>query len=144
MSATVRIVSEAGLQQRIEAGSHLFMADEPKQAGGDDTGPDPYALLLSALGACTNMTLLMYARHKKWPLEGVAVELMHTKVHADDCRECEGREGRVDRIERHIQVRGDLSEKQINRLAEIAQRCPVHQTLSSGSVVVDHIDKVES
>lgn len=139
MPQSVRVTSGSGLQQRVDTGTHTFIADEPENAGGNDAGPDPYALLLSALGACTSMTLLMYARRKDWPLQRVDVELSHAKVHADDCHECEGRQGRVDRIERNIRIEGPLSDEQVRRLAEIAQRCPVHQTLTAGSVVVDQI-----
>lgn len=136
MATNIRVTSDAGLQQQIEAGQHHLTADEPAEAGGDGAGPDPYSLLLASLGACTSITLMMYARRKGWPLEQVEVELSHAKVHADDCQECEGREGRVDRIERRIHVQGDLDQEQITRLGEIAKRCPVHQTLQAGSVVV--------
>lgn len=142
MPATIRVTSEDGLQQRIETDAHTLIADEPVEAGGNDAGPDPYSLLLAALGSCTSITLLMYARRKGWPLEHVEIELSHKKVHADDCQECPERKGRVDRIERHIQVQGDLDDEQIKRLGEIAKRCPVHQTLQAGSVMVDSIDSV--
>lgn len=141
MSTNIRVVSGDGLQQHIAAGSHTIIADEPPAADGNDAGPDPYSLLLASLGACTSITLLMYARRKGWPLEHVEVDLTHAKVHAEDCQECDSREGRVDRIERRIHLQGELDEQQIERLGEIAKRCPVHQTLQAGSVVVDSITK---
>lgn len=114
----------------VRAGRHVLPADEPQSAGGNDTGPTPYDYLLAGLGACTSMTLRMYARHKQLPLEHVAVRLTHNKVHADDCAECEHREGRIDLIERRITLRGDLTDEQRKRLLEIADRCPVHRTLT--------------
>ncbi len=117
--------------QRIEVGSHVLTADEPRAVGGTDAGPTPYELLISALGACTSMTLSLYARRKHWPLEGVTVKLRHTKVHAADCENCETKVGMLDRIERDIELHGDLSEEQRARLLEIASKCPVHRTLTS-------------
>ncbi len=131
------LVTERGplYAQRIVAGPHILSADEPGDVGGGDTGPTPYDLLLAALGSCTTMTLRMYANRKGWPLERVSVRLTHEKVHAEDCKECETREGRVDRIERRIELRGELDEEQRKRLLEIADRCPVHRTLE-GEIVV--------
>ncbi len=120
-----------GFAQEIAAGPHQLSADEPAAAGGGDTGPDPYALLLASLGSCTSMTIGLYARRKQWPLEAVTVRLRHSKVHAADCAECETREGKIDRIEREIELSGPLSEEQRTRLLEIASRCPIHRTLSS-------------
>ncbi len=114
----------------VRAGNHLLAADEPEAAGGNDTGPSPYDYLLAGLGACTSMTLRMYARHKKLPLEHVSVRLRHAKVHADDCADCEHTEGKIDLIEREIAIRGDLTDEQRARLLEIADRCPVHRTLT--------------
>lgn len=113
----------------IAAGRHRLRADEPVSLGGADTGPGPYDLLLAALGACTAMTLRMYADQKKWPLESVRVDLKHDKIHAADCAECETREGRVDRIERVLHIEGPLDAEQRARLVEIADKCPVHRTL---------------
>jgi len=118
-------------QQRIRAGQHTLTADEPQDKGGSDRGPNPYALLLSALGACTAMTLRMYADHKQWPLRHVAVRLRHRKVHAEDCEGCETKNGKIDWIDREIAIEGDLTDEQRGRLLEIADRCPVHRTLHS-------------
>jgi putative redox protein len=131
MARSVTVESRGGLRQEIRSDGLSWSADEPVEAGGEGTGPDPYALLLSALGACTSMTLLMYARRKQWPLETVRVALRHDKIHAEDCAECETRTGMVDRIEREIALAGALSLEQRQRLLEIANRCPVHRTLSS-------------
>lgn len=120
-----------GLEQEITVGPHRLEADEPKSAGGTDSGPNPYDLLLAALGSCTSMTLSLYARRKHWPLNGVRVELRHSRIHAADCESCETREGRLDRIERDIELEGQLSEEQHARLLEIANKCPVHRTLTS-------------
>lgn len=113
----------------IDAGGHRLIADEPLEHGGDNLGPNPYGLLLSALGACTAMTLRMYAEHKALPLDHVAVRLRHRKIHAEDCADCETRTGRIDEIEREIALEGDLDEAARARLLEIADKCPVHRTL---------------
>lgn len=127
-------VMEAGhgkFVQDILAGRHRLRADEPESAGGMDSGPSPYELLAAGLGACTAMTIRMYADHKKLPLERITVDLAHEKIHAADCAECETREGRIDRIERVITLEGDLDTEQRARLLEIANKCPVHRTLHS-------------
>ncbi len=133
----VRVTGGAsGMAQRVRAGRHALDADEPTHIpGGTDTGPAPYELLLAGLGSCTSMTLRMYADRKGWDLTGVDVRLGHAKIHARDCPECATKTGRVDVIEREIELRGELSEEQRARLAEIADRCPVHRTLSSESVI---------
>jgi putative redox protein len=123
--------SSAGFAQTIEAGGHQVMADEPGEAGGTDTGPSPYELVLAGLGACTSMTISMYARRKQWPLEDVIVRLKHSRMYARDCEECETKEGMLDRIEREIVLTGPLTEEQRARLLEIANKCPVHRTLTS-------------
>ena len=123
--------SAAGFAQEIHTGPHRFYADEPVSAGGTDTGASPYDLLLAALGACTSMTVAMYARRKAWPLEEVTVHLRHSKIHAADCAECETKEGLLDRIERDIHFAGPLTEEQRSKLIEIANKCPVHRTLTS-------------
>ena len=130
----VVVVTETGggkFQQSVVIGPHRLTADEPVAAGGLDSGPGPYDLLLSALGACTSMTMRLYADHKKLPLERVSVTLSHAKIHAQDCEECETKEGKIDRIERAITMTGDLSDEQRARLLEIADKCPVHRTLHS-------------
>ena len=120
-----------GFAQEIKAGSHELYADEPVSYGGTDTGVSPYDLLLAALGSCTSMTIGLYARKRKWPLEKITISLRHSKIHAKDCEDCETQEGRVDRIWRDIHLEGALSEEQRAKLMEIADRCPVHQTLVS-------------
>ena len=123
--------SGAGFSQEIVAGPHHLSADEPGTSGGKDSGPTPYDLLLAALGACTSMTVGMYARRKKWPLEGIVVRLQHTKTHAEDCAECGTRVGIVDCIERELELTGPLTAEQRSELLEIAEKCPVHRTLKS-------------
>ncbi|MDN5864846.1 MAG: bifunctional alpha/beta hydrolase/OsmC family protein [Gammaproteobacteria bacterium] len=133
------LVSERGTGAytvEIHAGRHRWLGDEPPEVGGDDLGPDPYQMLTAALGACTAMTLRMYANHKKLPLEKVSVALKHGKIHARDCEECETRTGRIDRIERRIHIDGNLDEAQRRRLLEIADKCPVHRTLHSEVQVI--------
>jgi uncharacterized OsmC-like protein len=120
-----------GFVQDIQAGAHRLRGDEPTGAGGTDTGPSPYDLLLAALGSCTSMTLRMYADRKQWPLQGVTVHLRHEKIHAEDCAECETRVGRIDHIERRIELAGPLDDAQRQRLLEIANMCPVHRTLKA-------------
>jgi putative redox protein len=121
----------SGFRQEIVAHRHRLIADEPQELGGTDAGPTPYDLLLAALGACTSMTLRLYADRKKLPLEGVRVTLRHAKIHAVDCAHCESKTGKIDRIEREVEVIGTLTEEQRLRLLEIADMCPVHRTLSS-------------
>ena len=121
----------SGFAQRVGAGTHELTADEPLAVGGTGSGPDPYQLLLAALGSCTSMTVAAYARRKQWPLRHVHVRLAHSRVHADDCVRCDTRQGRIDRIQQEIQFDGDLSAEQLARLMEIAQKCPVHRTLTS-------------
>lgn len=131
----VRETGEGRYTQSIIAGPHRLRADEPAALGGNGSGFTPYELLLSGLGACTSMTLRMYAEQKKWPLERVTVELKHAKIDAADCPDCRTREGKVDRIERTIALEGELDDVQRARLLEIANRCPVHRTLHSEIVV---------
>ena len=130
-SVVVKETLSGKFMQTMHSGRHELVADEPKAVGGDDAGPGPYEYLLMALGACTSMTLRMYADHKKLPLTQVTVRLFHEKIHAQDCSDCETVEGKVDVITREISLQGDLSPEQRERLLEIANRCPVHRTLTS-------------
>jgi putative redox protein len=127
----VRETRRGMFQQDIIAGSHRLTADEPVNAGGLDSGPGPYDLLLAALGACTSMTLRLYAERKGLPLAHVEVRLRHFRIYAKDCADCETKEGMIDRIERAIALEGDLDAAQRARLIEIANQCPVHRTLKS-------------
>jgi uncharacterized OsmC-like protein len=121
----------AGYAQEIAVGRHRLMGDEPLSAGGTDTGPNPYDFLLAALGSCTSMTVALFARRKGWPLEAVTVRLRHSTINAVDCQECETKEGPIDEIQRDVELVGALSDEQRARLLEIADKCPVHRTLTS-------------
>jgi uncharacterized OsmC-like protein len=122
--------SVGGYTQQIAAGHYRLVADEPRPIG-NDIGPTPYDLLLGALGACTSMTVRMYADRKRWPLEQVRVTLRHSRIHAKDCADCETGNGWIDHIDRSVELTGDLDDTQRQRLLHIAERCPVHQTLTS-------------
>ena len=115
----------------LRAGRHAWTADEPAAVGGNDAGPGPYELLLMALGACTSMTVRMYAERKQLPLKRVRVRLAHRKIHAQDCADCATKEGLLDEITREIVLEGELTEEQRQKLLEIANKCPVHRTLTS-------------
>ena len=132
MAAPPQVVvsSEAGLAQEIVAGDHRWRSDEPVPFG-TDTGPSPYDLLLASLGACTSMTLRLYAQRKGWDLQRVTVRVRHSRIHAEDCNDCETKEGYLDRIDREIELTGRLDDDQKRRLVETAERCPVHRTLKS-------------
>ena len=134
----VRVESLAGQLYAMKASNerHELLSDEPQTDGGNDAGPSPYELLLASVGACMAITLRMYANHKQWPLESISIELSHDKVLATDCEACTADEraalgpaGRVDVIRTNIQLTGSLDEEQVQRLHEIANRCPVHRTL---------------
>ena len=114
---------------------HQVLSDEPESYGGRNLGPSPYDLLLMSLGSCTSMTIRMYANHKKLPLEDINVRLHHERIHSDDCPDCDGKTGKIERITRDIELKGDLTEAQRQRLIEIADRCPVHRTLENDLVV---------
>ncbi|MTI20620.1 OsmC family protein, partial [Fulvivirga sp. RKSG066] len=118
-----------GFTTQVRAGDHSFLADEPESVGGKNLGPTPYDLLIAGLGACTSMTLRMYADRKKWPLEEVTVHLEHSKEHAKDCETCEKDNSKIDKISREIELKGDLDDEQRKKLIEIADKCPVHKTL---------------
>src|SRR5262245_42432284 len=130
-TVVVRETRQGRFQQAIAVRSHRFLADEPVEVGGLDSGPGPYDLVLAGLGACTAMTLRLYAERKALPLERVTVELSHARIQAADCEDCETKEGMIDRIERAITLRGALDAEQRQRLLEIADKCPVHRTLTS-------------
>ncbi len=128
------VVQETGwgkFQQAIAAGPHRLLADEPESYGGKNSGPTPYDLLLAGLGACTVMTVRLYADRKKWPLERTQAVLRHEKIHAEDCAECETKDGRIDHITRELRFHGDLDAEQRAKLVEISEKCPVHRTLHS-------------
>ena len=124
-----------GLHQEVFVDSHRLAADEPEESGGTGRGPDPYDLLLASLGAWTSITITMYAQSEGLPLRGVTTRLQHSNVHADDCAECETEEGKIDWIELNIELDGPLDDEQRSKLLEIAEKCPVHQTLISETVI---------
>ena len=133
---TVRVTElDTAFLRGLFTDSHQMRADEPLSFGGSNLGPSPYDLLLMSLGACTSMTLRMYANHKKWPLSDVKIDLVHEKIHAQDCEDCAQSDGKIDRIARKISIEGDLSDEQRARLMEIADRCPVHRTLENNPVI---------
>ena len=134
----VVVTSQSNLRNEVRYGEgHSFITDEPIAAGGEDAGPDPYTLLLAALGSCISMTVTLYARRKQWPLESVSVRLRQSRIHSKDCKECsQDKEGFIHRIERSVSFTGQLSDEQRARLLEIAHKCPVHRTLSSEIVIV--------
>jgi putative redox protein len=130
-NVVVRETRNSKFQQIVSSGSHEMVADEPVAAGGEDSGPGPYDFVLAGLGACTSMTMRMYADRKSLPVERITVTLKHSKIHAKDCEECETREGMLDQIDRVISAEGELDADQRKRLMEIADKCPVHRTLKS-------------
>ena len=130
-NVVVRETRDSKFQQSVAVGPHRLVADEPVAAGGADTGPGPYDFVLAGLGACTSMTMRMYADRKSLPLELVTVTLKHNKIHAEDCAECETKEGMLDQIDRVIAMEGALDVEQRKKLMEIADKCPVHRTLKS-------------
>jgi uncharacterized OsmC-like protein/fermentation-respiration switch protein FrsA (DUF1100 family) len=134
----VRETRNSKFQQTVSIGPHRLLADEPIAAGGEDTGPGPYDFLLAGLGACTSMTMRLYADRKSLPLERVSVTLTHSRIHAEDCAECETKSGMLDQIDRTIAMEGALDAEQRNKLMEIADKCPVHRTLTSEIHIVTH------
>tara|TARA_R110002073_G_scaffold29817_10_gene93551 strand:- start:34 stop:474 length:441 start_codon:yes stop_codon:yes gene_type:complete len=140
MSGTETVtVSETGTgkftNSIVTSSGHSFMADEPKDLGGDDNGPNPYDFLLSALGSCKTMTMRMYAIHKRFNLEHVEVKLTHRKIHAKDCEKCETEKGMVDIIDTEITIIGDLSDVERTKIFAIAEKCPVHRTIMNEVVI---------
>ena len=135
----VIVTSLSNLQNEVRySDNHTLITDEPVAAGGEGAGPDPYTLLLAALGSCISMTTTLYAKRKGWPLERVTVRLRQQRIHAADCVECaKETEGYVHRIERSVSFEGNLSEEQLTRLQEIAHKCPVHKTLTSPLVITE-------
>jgi putative redox protein len=135
----VIVTSQSNLRNEVRYGvGQAMTTDEPVAAGGEDAGPDPYTLLLAALGSCISMTVTMYARRKQWPLEQVTVRLRQNRIHSKDCQECDqAEEGYIHRIQRSVSFTGPLTEAQRARLKEIAHKCPVHKTLTSPIVITD-------
>jgi putative redox protein len=140
-TVVVQETGEGKFTQRIAAGAHQLRADEPESVGGDDSGPGPYDLVLAGLGACTSMTLRLYAERKGWPLSRVTVTLTHDKIHAEDCADCETKSGRLDRIERRLSIEGEIDDEQRARLLDIAVKCPVQRTLESEVVVTTRLEE---
>lgn len=139
---TVRTGAE-GFYTEMFANGYPLIADEPESYGGSGLGPSPYDYLLASLGACTSMTLQMYARRKQWPLQTAVVRLRHEKIHAKDCEHCEEKNGKIDRFERELELKGELSEEQRARLLEIAEKCPVHRTLHNEVLVETKLKGLE-
>ena len=141
----VTVASLRNLQNEVRYGDgHTLITDEPLAASGEDAGPDPYTLLLAALGSCISMTTTLYARRKGWPLERVTVRLRQQRIHATDCQECQHTsEGFVHRIERSVMITGELTPEQHARLQEIAHKCPVHKTLTS-EIVITELNEIEA
>ena len=139
-TVVVRETGQGRFQNEVLNGPHRMLADEPPTVGGTNTGPTPYGYLLAGLGACTAMTVRMYADRKKWPLSRVSVTLRHEKIHAEDCAECETVDGKIDHIDRTLAFEGDLDDEQRARLLEIADKCPVHRTLHSEVEIVSALD----
>ena len=135
----VVVTSQTNLRNEVRYGvGHALTTDEPIGAGGEDAGPDPYTLILAALGSCISMTVTLYARRKQWPLEQVTVRLRQNRIHVKDCQECnQFAEGYVHRIERSVTFTGPLTEEQRARLHEISHKCPVHKTLTSPIVIAE-------
>jgi putative redox protein len=136
--ARVSVKSVQNVQVHVEAGHHSWTADEPPDVG-DGLGPGPYDLLLGALGSCMTMTLLMYARRKDWPLEGVEVDIQHNRVHADDAANVEDAGGLVERFQIDLVLHGGLDEAQIERLSDISTKCPIRKTLAGTHVFAESV-----
>ena len=137
--ATITLRNIGNLQQQVTAGNHTFIVDEPTGAGGDDAGPNPYEYLLASLASCTAITLIMYARRKRWALEEIEITINNSRIHSDDCDHAEEEGMYIDEIKREIILRGDLSKDERERLAYIATRCPVARTLTSPTHIHDTV-----
>jgi len=135
----VTVTSVSNLRNEVTYGDwHVFTTDEPLEAGGEDAGPDPYTLLLAALGSCISMTITLYARRKQWPLDRVTVRLRQKRIHGQDCQECAENTGAfVHHIERSVGLEGNLTPEQVARLQEISHKCPVHKTLTSPIIITE-------
>jgi putative redox protein len=141
--ATSVVVEESGPGQFagiVRAGRHVLSADEPFASGGTDTGPSPYEYLLAALGTCTTMTLRMYVKKKGWAVGRISVLVSHDRVHAEDCTNCDENDVKLDRITRTIRIEADLDDERRQRLLEIANKCPVHRTLTSKITIETRLD----
>jgi putative redox protein len=138
----VTVFSQSNLQNEVRYGAdQVLITDEPVSAGGDGAGPDPYSLVLAALGSCISMTVTLYARRKNWPLKGVKVQLKTERVHAKDCTECtRSTEGFVHRIQRKVIFEGEQTDEQLARLQEISHKCPVHKMLTSEIVISELVE----
>lgn len=140
-----RIIAEltSGTQVTLSSGRHTWRSDEPPQAGGTDTGPTPYEILVGSLAACTCITLALYCRHKGIQLKSVSASCEHSRVHAHDCADCDDpNKGFIDRITSHVRIAGAFDEAQRKRLAQVAERCPVHKTLAGGIRMIDEMEFV--
>lgn len=135
----VIVTSLTNLQNKVQYGDgETFITDEPLSVGGDGEGPDPYTLILAALGSCISMTTMLYARRKQWPVESVTVRLRQQRIHGTDCQECQNKpDSFVHRIERSVSFTGNLTNEQLTRLREISHKCPVHKTLTSPIIITD-------
>ena len=134
-------LGEEGFTTQIKAGKHYLIADEPESVGGNNFGPNPYEFLSTGLAACTSMTIQMYARRKKWVIKNVETHVSYAKKHMEDCENCERNSSKIDSFHREISFNGDLDEKQLKRLLEIADKCPVHRTLSTNAVITTQLKK---
>lgn len=134
-------LGEDDFETTLTAGDHELISDEPEDMGGKDRGPDPYDYLLMSLGSCTVITLRMYAKRKKWPVEDIFMELRHHKDHAEDCIDCDEKSAKIDKIDKEILIKGDLDQDQLDKLLEISHKCPVNRTLMGTVEMKSTIEK---